>query len=113
MKLINYLLMVLMASVLALAGCGKSSEPQRPAVAGAIDIGKLQQAFPTVSPEVQNGFDKIRFAVRYRQFPLALAELDKLARMPGLTDVQKKAVNDFIEQVKQTINAAAPARPTQ
>jgi hypothetical protein len=110
MKMTNYLFMILAASVLALAGCGKSSEPQPSATAGAIDIGKLQQAFPTASPEVQNGFDKIRFAVRYRQLPLALAELDKIARMPGLTDAQKKAVNDLIEQVKQTMNAAA-AKP--
>jgi len=112
MNTANYLVMILVAGFLALAGCGKSGDQAPPAPAGVIDLGALQQAFPSAGPEVQKSFDKIRFATRYRQFPLALVELDKLARMPGLTDAQKKAVNDLIEQVKQTMNAAA-AKPAQ
>jgi hypothetical protein len=112
MNMTNYLLMILFAGVLALAGCSKSSDQAPPAPSGVIDLGALQQAFPSGGPEVQKSFDKIRFATRYRQFPLALAELDKLAQMPGLTDAQKKAVNDLIEQVKQTMSTAA-AKPAQ
>jgi hypothetical protein len=111
MRVSNYLLMSLTVGVLTLVGCGKAGDQAPPAAAGAIDLAALQQAFTSAGPEVQSSFDKIRFAVRYRQLPLALAELDKLARMPGLTDAQKKAVNDLTEQVKQTMNAGA--KPAQ
>jgi hypothetical protein len=36
-------------------------------------------------------------------YPKAVEELDKLAAMPGLTDAQKKATADLLEQVKQVI----------
>ena len=61
--------MSLAAGVLALAGCGKSGDKAPPAAAGAIDLAALQQAFTSAGPEVQNSFDKIRFAIRYRQLP--------------------------------------------
>ena len=113
MKLTNYLLLILAVAVLALVGCGKSKAPQkaerRP---GVVDLSDLQGAFPNPTPEVTTCIDKLRFATRYRTFDTAIVELDKLSRLPDLTDSQKKAVDEVIEQVKVAINAN-PAKPAQ
>jgi len=113
MRMTSYLLVLLTVGVLALAGCGKSGE-SKPAAPppGVIDLGSLQQAFPAPAPEVSTSLNKLRFAARYRQFPTALVELDKLSRLPNLTEPQKKAVNNAIEQVKVAIKTA-PALPAQ
>ena len=112
MKLIPYLLIVLTASVLALAGCGKSGPAKAPRQPGVVDLSDLQQAFPNPTPEVTACIDKVRFGARYGKFEEGLVELDKLVNMPDLTDAQKKAVNDVIEQVKTAINMR-PAAPSQ
>ena len=112
MKTTSYLLMVLMAGMLAVVGCGKSSKPQAPVVAPVADVSKLYEAFPSPSAEAKASLDKVRFAVRYRQYDAALAELEKLAQIPDLTDDQKKVISTKTEQVKQVIEAAA-AKPPQ
>jgi hypothetical protein len=112
-KMTNCLPILLLAGVFALAGCGKSSKPQPSADAAVMDMRQLQQAFPSPSNEVQSSLDKVRMAIRYRQVEVVLAELDKLANNASLTEPQKKAVNDKIEQVKQAISAAAAAKPAQ
>jgi hypothetical protein len=109
MKMIHYLLIVLMAGVLAVAGCGKSSKQTKAArQPGVVDLSELMQAFPDATPEVKGSLDKIRFATRYGQHENSLVELDKLNSLPNLTDPQKKAIADVIEQVKAAI-AARPA----
>lgn len=112
MKLINCVLVILMAGVFALAGCGKSSKavaPVRPP--GTVDLSDLQMAFPAPTTEISSSLDKMRFSARYRQYDVVLVELDKLTHIPNLTDPQKKAINDEIEQVKQAI--AFRAKPAQ
>ena len=69
----------------------------------------MQQQFPNPTPEVAACLDKIRFACRYRTFDTAQAELDKLAQLPNLTEPQKKAVDEVVEQVKAAIKAGAAA----
>ena len=111
MKMTNYLLVILMAGAFTLAGCGKSSKPPPAAAAGLMNMGNLQQAFPSPSAEIQNSLHRISMGARYRQFEVVLAELDKLANDASLTEPQKKAVNEKIEQVKQAMSAAAkPAK---
>jgi len=115
MRITPYLLVVLMAGVLALAGCGKSDKSAAGAAQrqpGVVDLGPLQAAFPDPSPEVHGVLDKIRFNTRYGMHEQSLAELDKLNGMPNLTDPQKKAVADAIEQVKAAAQAKAAA-PSQ
>ncbi len=111
MKMTQYLLIVLMAGALAVAGCGKSGK-QAPAAAqhtpGVVDISALQQAFPDPTPEVQGIIGKIRFNNRYKFFDKTAAELDKLTALPNLTDPQKKAIADVVEQVKAAIQASPP-----
>jgi uncharacterized membrane-anchored protein len=113
MKMTHYLFIVLMAGTLALAGCGKSSkETPAPRQPGVVDLGPLQQAFPDATPDVKGSLDKLRFSARYGQLEAELVELDKLIAIPNLTEPQKKAVNDVIEQVKAAIQAR-PAAPAQ
>src|ERR1035437_3463997 len=108
----NRLLMVLLAGVVAFAGCGKPASTQVQGTIAAMDIPKFQQAFPSPTPAQQSSIDKVRTGVRYRMYPDALAALDKLASDPSLTEPLKKAVSDLIEGVKQTLakTAAAPAK---
>jgi hypothetical protein len=109
MKLYRYLLVFLAASLVAFSGCGKPRESKPAAVPpGSIDLGSLQQAFPAPTPEVTSCLDKLRFAARYRQFAPALAELNKLAQLPTLTEPQKQAVSNVIEQVKVAIQTGPP-----
>jgi hypothetical protein len=104
--------MIVTVGVLALAGCGKSDKGPPPREPGRVDLSELQQQFPNPTPEVTACLDKARFACRYRTFDTAQAELDKLAQMPDLTDPQKKALDEVIEQIKAAINMGA-SRPTQ
>ena len=116
MRITPYLFIALMAGVLALAGCGKSNKPEAAAQhqPGVVDLGPLQAAFPAdASPEVKGILDKVRFNTRYGMHEASLAELDKLNGMPNLTDPQKKAVADAIEQVKAAAQAKAAAAPAQ
>ena len=104
MKITNYLIIILTAGVLALTGCGKSGDKSvPPPPAGVVDFSALQTAFPAPTPEISTSFSKLGFATRYRQFEPALVELDKLSRLPNLTEAQKKAVDEVIEQVKQAL----------
>ena len=113
MKTTNYLIILLTVVVLALVGCSKSDKAVKPQRRpGVVDLSLLQQQFPNPTPEVMTSFNKIRFACRYRTFDTAQAELDKLAQMPNLTEPQKKAVEDVVEQVKTAISMGS-AKPTQ
>src|ERR1035437_1129025 len=106
------LLIVLMAGVLALTGCGKSNKSAAQArTPGMIELGDLPRAFPAPTPEAAASLDKLRFALRYRQYDIVQVELDKLAHLPNLTDAQKKATDEVIQQVKQAI--AFHAKPPQ
>ena len=52
--------------------------------------------------------------LRYGNYPEAMADLDKIAADPSLTEPQKKLVADTIEQVKKANdnkNAAAAEPP--
>ncbi len=112
MKATKYLLMILTVGVLTLAGCGKSDKGPPPRQPGRVDITQLQEQFPNPTPEVAASIEKVRFACRYRTFDSAQAELDKLAQLPNLTEPQKKAVDEVVEQIKTAIKAGAAA-PTQ
>jgi hypothetical protein len=99
MKRTKWLAGILMAGTLVLAGCSKSDKasPQQ----SRPDLPKLKQAFPQPTQELNDSFKK--------EYDQSLAECDKLAANPSLTEAQKKAVGEFVEQVKK----AASAKPTQ
>jgi hypothetical protein len=112
MKTTNSLLVILVACLLALVGCGKSNKGSDQSDTAGINLPKLQEAFPSPTPEQQSAIAKVFEGTRYGLYPQALAALDKLAADPKLTEPQKKAVNDLIQGIKQTM-AKAPAPPAQ
>jgi hypothetical protein len=112
MKATKYLLMILTVGVLALAGCSKSDKGPPAREPGRVDFTQLQQQFPNPTPEVAACIEKVRFACRYRTFDTAQAELEKFAQTANLTEPQKKAVDEVVEQVKTAIKAGA-GRPSQ
>jgi len=105
--------MLLVAVPLALPGCGKKG-PQGPSaydVSGVkLDVPKFQQAFETAGDDVKPVAAEAVSHIRYGQYAEALMSLDKLANNPALSEPQKKAVNDVIEQMKQVISKAGPSR---
>ncbi len=111
MRTTRWTVAILAAAVLATAGCSKASKPQPTAASELMDMGKLQQTFQPPSPDFETSLTKLRFALRYGEFDTALAELDKLANTAGITEAQKKAVNDKIDQVRQAISAANAKTP--
>ena len=108
----NWITGLLLAGVVAFAGCGKPASTQGQAPTAVMNIAKFQEAFPSPTPAQQSNIDKMRMAVRYGTYPEALAALDNLAGDAALTEPQKKAVSDMIESIKQTQakKAAAPAQ---
>jgi hypothetical protein len=107
MKIVNWMMMVLLAGGLALTGCGKKPTPMP--VSG-VDVPKLREAFATASPEIQVAVSEVTMGVRYGDYSRAFAALDKLAKAPNLSEPQKKIVAEVIEQVKQ-LASKAPAAP--
>jgi hypothetical protein len=102
------LLMVLLGFV----GCSKKELPQAAPleVQGIkVDVPKLQTAFANGDVEQKAAMAEVVSHLRYGQHVKALAILDKLSRNPNLSEPQKQAVNEVIQQVTQVIKAAPPA----
>lgn len=114
MKKTNCIYGALAAGFLALAGCGQSQKAPPPTVINGVkvDLPKFNQAFVTVNPELQSSLGKVSMAIRYGQYPEAVAELEKLASNASLTEPQKKAATELLEQLKQ-VASQPPARPAQ
>jgi hypothetical protein len=112
MKTTNCVSGLLLAGLLVLVGCGKSDKNQAQGIPAGMDLPKFHQAFPSPTPEQQSNIAKVSEGVRYGLYPNALAALEKLAGDPALTEPQKKAVNDLIEGIKQTM-AKAPTPPAR
>ena len=114
MKTTNYLLMILQAGVIAVAGCTKAQPPPQPTTVNGmrLDVSKLRQAFADASPTLQRSVSAVTMPLRYGQKAEALAALEKLASSPDLTEPQKKAANELLEQLRQAVNQA-PAKPAQ
>ncbi len=79
-------------ALFGLAGCSKGG--------GSIDTSKVESAFQSVPPvdktEVQNAISELKA----KNYPGALASLQKVAAGVNLTPEQKDAVKDLISQVQ-------------
>jgi hypothetical protein len=109
----KWIMICLLALSLAPIGCGKkeaeptSTQPQP----GSVDVPKLKAAFASAAPELQAmSAQAIRDVEFGRSYSAGLAVLEKLANAPGLTEDQKKVVDEVTAQVKKMMNpAGAPA----
>ena len=108
MKNANWIMTLLFVGVLALAGCGKKEAPTVEIKGVTVDLPKLESAFATASPDLQNIVPEVTMGVRYADYPRAFAALAKLDSAPGLTEAQKKAVAEVAGQIKQLAEKAPP-----
>lgn len=103
---------VLFASLLAFAGCGKKQPPTTPYNVNGVmvDIPKLKAAFAMADPPLRNQVGEVATTLRYNMYDKALEQLAQVAANPNLTELQKKEVNDVMEQLKQLINKNPPPK---
>ena len=93
---------LLLAGLLAFAGCGKSEKPA-PVESSVqiIDATSFRPAFESASPQIKALVNDTMMSIQGVAYQKALADLDKLAGLPDLTEAQKKVVADLSEQVKK------------
>src|SRR5438128_40281 len=100
-------------AVLVSAGCGKKaslSQAPREEAGVKVDMPKLMAAFSAGDASAMRTASDIDANFRYGLYEKVLQDLQKLATNPNLTEQQKRVVNQVIDQVKQVINKAGPAR---
>ena len=104
----------LAGAVLIFSGCGKSQPgPEAaPAQPVSVDVPKLRDTCASGNAAVKAGANRAIMALRVGNYATALAELEKLAANPGLTELQKQAVKEVSEQVKHNL-AITPPVPKQ
>jgi len=105
MKRILRALGVVFATLLAISAC-KKSQPQtatQDRYGIGIDWPRLDTEFRNSDTSVQAAVSTIKRSILYHQFPQAIADLEKLAGNPGLTDPQKKTVTELRDQTRQVI----------
>jgi len=94
-------LSIVLCALLALSGAGckknaaaSGSSPQTLQQG----VAQLRAALIAAGPEAQsNLYSGVIRSIRYRQYDVALAALDRIAGNPGLNDGQKKLVSDVTE----------------
>ena len=103
---------VVVAGLVAFAGCGKSAKPAAKQSTASMDLAKFREAFPTPTPGQQANIDKVMMNIRYRLYDRCVDALAQLSTDTSLTDAQKKAVNDLAEGLKNLMSST-PAPPPQ
>jgi hypothetical protein len=112
MRMTNWIPTLLLATIIALAGCGKEKPPAPVQEGVTLDLPKLREAFATASPDLQNLVSEVVMRLRYGEHSSALAALTKLASVSSLTEPQKKIVSQVTEQVKQ-VASKTPSPPAR
>lgn len=98
MKQTTWLIAVVIALALTVVGCGKKE---------TVDTSKLQTNFAQSEPGLKGQVDKIVSSIKAQDYSGATASLQKLAAEAKLTDAQKQAVQDLLEQLKKAVAEAA------
>ena len=97
MKMHSWILAVFTACAVVLTGCNKSGGT------ASVDPSPMEKSFATAEASLKSAADTAVTAIKKADYSGALAELQKLAGNAKLTDDQKKAVGDIIEQVKKAL----------
>jgi len=116
MKPIKRALGIAFAFLFATSACKKSQS--HTAVQDRYGIGidwpRLDTEFRSNSDSnVQAAVATIKRSILYHQFPQAIADLEKLAGNPALTEPQKKTLTELREQTRQVMAKGLPSRPAQ
>jgi hypothetical protein len=78
-----------------------------------IDWPRLDTEFQNNDPAIQAATASIKRSILYHQFRQAIADLEKLATNPTLTDPQKKTLTDLRDQTQQVMAKGSPSRAAQ
>jgi hypothetical protein len=98
MKQVTWLVAVVVALALTAVGCGKK---------GSVDTSKLESSFAQAEPGLKGQLDKIVSSIKAQNYSEAAASLQKLAGEAKLTDTQKQAIQNVLNQLKQLVADAA------
>jgi predicted small lipoprotein YifL len=91
-SLLSLVLLAILA--LTLTSCGKSGS-------AGIDPSPVEKSFASADDAIKAAATKAVNAVKSADYNLAMAELLKLAADPKLTDAQKRAVAEVLDQLKK------------
>jgi len=100
---------VLLISLLTISGCKKEQAPG--AEVQILDATKIRPAFASAPAEQQAIVDSVMMSIQGSNPAKARAELDRLAKMPGVTDAQQTVIKDLSAQLDKKIAAAASSAP--
>jgi N-acetylglucosamine kinase-like BadF-type ATPase len=100
----SHILALPLLSILTLAplGCGKSGSAN-------VDPSPVENSFAGAEDAVKAAAARAVNAVKSADYDLAMAELLKLAADPKLTDSQKKAVAQVLDQLKSAVSDSGKA----
>jgi hypothetical protein len=108
MKLIARIASVLVVGLLATTGCKKQDATVGSEVQ-ALDASKFRPAFASAPAEQQAIVDTVMMSIQSSDPVKARAELDRLSKMPGVTDAQQTVIKDLSAQLDKKIAATASA----
>ena len=91
------LLSILLASLFLFSGCAKKSD---------VNTAKMEQSFASADPATKSESDKAVSAIKAGDYQGAVASLQTLASQAKLTDEQKNAVKDVVDQVQAKLKEA-------
>ena len=91
---------------LMLQGCGKTSS-------ASVDPSTIEKSFASAEDSVKAAATKAVNAMKSADYNAAMAELLKLAADPKLTDQQKRAIAETLDQLKNALTDSGrkPAKP--
>jgi hypothetical protein len=105
LKKTTWILGIALAGLVALAGagCKKEAPEQKLPTYNKVPVNmpKLREIAATAGPAAQAAVRNVTLHLRYRRYVEALAALDQLKDVPGLSDAQKSVVDEVIGQIKQ------------
>lgn len=101
MKISAWILTAVVASTLALVGCGKSGGDE------SVDTSALQASFESAEASVKESAEKAIAAVKSSDWAGAVTELKKLLEDAKLTAEQQQAVKDTLAKVQSAIGKVA------
>lgn len=101
MKISAWILTAVVASTLALVGCGKPGGDE------SVDTSALQASFESAEASVKESAEKAIAAVKSSDWAGAVTELKKLLEDAKLTAEQQHAVKDTLAKVQSAIGKVA------
>src|SRR6185369_7862215 len=97
--------LLLLAAVVTV-GCKKQQAPAGSDV-NVLDASKLRPAFANGPADQQAVVDTVMMSIQGSDFPKARAELDRLSKMPGVSEQQQVVIKNLSDQLDRKIAAMA------